>query len=263
MHELQWTIPLLETAEEQRLFHFVREELAVDLEDLLPSLEQLAGNAAGEPAAIARRCAEQLRLFTELAATLGTGLGREQRIPLAVLLTECLAALAPLADSRQVQVRMQDDQDGLGPVYGHQRWLKRALHGYLAAQLRGLPQGARLHLELRQSGAFKLLASHWHVPAPMTGPPVPPPLVDALSLALARAVLYAHGGRVRLQAAEPGMAQGAAFGSFAISLPTGAPATSDWKPACPYSDCPVQRQNDRYAVDLARALRQSRTDPQE
>jgi hypothetical protein len=265
MFDSDWTAPLLESAEELRLLHFVRDELAADLEDLAPSLEQLAGAGDTGPAAIARRCAEQLRLFTELAASLGAGLGQEDRIPLATLLRECLIALAPLAEARQLRIQLQDDRDGLGTVYGHRRWLQRALQSYLARQAQAVPRGALIRLELRQSGAFKLISSHWHVPAPVAEPTVPPPLplLDNLPLALARTVINTHGGRVRLRKPEAGMAPDAAFGGFAISLPTGGSTSPDQLTICPYGECPVQLQSNRYAADLARALRQRQTDSQE
>jgi hypothetical protein len=247
--------PAGDTSQVLSFFAFVRGELSSDLEQLLPSLEALADPCASKQALIAKRSAQRLRLFSDIAQALGCGLGRGDRILLHDLLTQQCRALQTLSMTRNVEIKLLDAEQQLGPVYGNAHWLGLALRGYLARQIRTVPAGARIVLELRQSGVFKLITSRWHVPTQvMAETCMPANGEDELPIALCRTVIEVLGGRVHLLESTLEHDEIDELGGFVISLPTGASVTQDWNRPCPYPDCLVRQQNNQYALDMGRLL---------
>jgi hypothetical protein len=248
--------PASDTAEVLSFFTFIKNTVAGDLELLTPALDMLSRPSGDDYSQIALRTSQHLRLLADLAEALGGGMGREDRILITQLVEEQLETLAKPALSRQVECSIDTPQNRLGPIYGNRKWLNRALHAYLSRMLVSVPRGARINLNVYQTGVFMVLSTQWHLPKALPDEMESQAgyVFEALPLALARTILEVHGGRAKIMRSEESNAAPEALDGFVINLPTGASTTQDWNLPCPYQDCLVRRQLDLFAADLSIAV---------
>jgi len=190
----------------------------------------------------------------------------DERVLLADGVREAATAVVPLARERGIGIRLDDVEQSLAPVYGSAHWLGLAMQCLLRHIIQSAPPRSHVLLRIRQVGFHQLVtaATQFVAPSPKSldliksaarsvgSPSVRSQLAIAslaedIDLALARAVIEAHGGSMRSEMdAEQSMTQ------FTLTLPTGESHGLRQRPSC--VDCPYVHQAEQFAQDIGELL---------
>ncbi len=241
-------------------------ELAERMEELraagfLPNT--LSGQQTfAELADTAKRSAAISNRLIQLGDVLtGASLLADERILLIDALRSAAGGLTEIAQRRRVAIQLDDGRQSLAPVYGSSFWLGVAMRQLFSLLVEAAPGGTHVLARLRQVGFHQLVTgniNHGRVspatiallPAPRTSVKTElakishPSLID---LALARAIIEQHGGKLKTDITE-----GGTLNEFHLTLPTGEAQTMRERPDC--GNCPHMRQAEQFAHDIGELL---------
>lgn len=183
-----------------------------------------------------------------------------KRISLTTLIHEVLAELPRHRCDFAINQVLSDTEEHRGLLYGDQVWLKSGLKGLLEAIVDSGPPGCQVELRLRQSGSYLVFTGGFmNATVPSSGSFHRPghqrnltigTQID-LRIPIARRIFERHGGQLKITEMDSDNPDefNRGIDSFTLSLPTGASNLSKRSSAC--DDCPVTRQAEAYAHDLA------------
>lgn len=183
-----------------------------------------------------------------------------KRISLTTLIHEVLAELPRHRCAFSINHVLSDTAERLGVLYGDQVWLKSGLKGLLEAIVDSGPPGCQVELRLRQSGNYLVFTGGFmNATVPSSGSFHRPGHQGNLTIGtqidlripIARRIFERHGGSLKITEMDSDNPDefNRGIDSFTLSLPTGASNLSKRSSAC--DDCPVTRQAEAYAQDLA------------
>ena len=258
------------------LYQFVRAELVEPMEavtgavnKVLETLPRPDDRALATEALLeARRAGTELTLrldkltgFAELSTR--HQMVANDRIEIPQLVERAWSLVSPLAEAADIRHSAVGLSDDLPPIYGSAHWITRALAELMENAIRHSDRKSHIELEVNQSSHFMLikLRNHGQGVVPKRTGRVSLAFIDAvgadrkkqdgpkpglgLGLAFAQRIMELHGGNIRIGAEADEST------SFAMEMPTGAPAEID--------DTHELQQAQRYARDMAALLARQRT----
>lgn len=223
-----------------------------------------------ELAEVSRRGADTANRLIDLGELLaGPPILTDEHMMLAERLLSALTDLVGAAQTRGVDLRLDDSKQNLAAVYGSRLWLDLALRRLLGLLIDTAPVGTHLLLRVRQIGFHQLVtAGINHSPlAPATRDPLRSACasvkdelaaarrVGELDLGLARAVVELHGGTLKTDITEKGVLH-----QFTLTLPTGQPQALRQRPDC--ANCPSMHQAEQFAQDIGELLKAAQAQQQ-
>jgi hypothetical protein len=185
----------------------------------------------------------------------------DQRLAIAEIVRELIPALPRVAGNDPIRYALVESGEKLAPVYGNQRWLRKALHTLLARLGRCCPEHGRVAIDLRQIGDFIVLnarttadSAGWY-DVPLTAIAAVPE--DDLRAEICHRIIELHGGQLKLRfidkESKPEDQDAVdAIESITLSLPTGMPLSDRSRVSC--AECRITLQAMQYARDLAEMM---------
>lgn len=252
------------TVSAQTVAELFRQHVLKDLHEFLTATEELALRGLPLPqktGELTRRLMDQLEKVLDLISVFGQdALVGDERILPDELIREICQELNPAAKQARMKITTSGLEEGLTPVYGSRKWIKRAFREIIenaivySATKPGLQQDGLIEISARQTGAFLMLHfRNWGAaaaPVAQQGRYVvfggAPHETQAngrglrIGLPLAQRILELHGGTLRVRSDNDGLTE------VILQIPTGAPFQS-------HAQLDMA-QAQRYAEDLARLM---------
>ncbi len=182
----------------------------------------------------------------------------DERFGVAPLLAEILPGLP--RQSGPFAIRYSHlEGPGIGQIYGHRVWMRRALNSLLGRLGEGCPPGYQVNTSLRQIGDFVIMAGAVVVDRSRPAMPhgkVPQSGRDyGLGLPACRRIFELHGGELKIEYSTSDVESSNSCGrieSFVLSLPTGLPVHDRSSASC--GDCRIFRQAQETLCDLVQLM---------
>jgi hypothetical protein len=182
----------------------------------------------------------------------------DERFGLAPLLAEILPGLPRQSGPFAIRYSYLEGP-GIGQIYGHRVWLRRALNSLLGRLGEGCPPGHQINTSLRQFGDFVIVAGAVAVdrsrPALVHGQVAQTGRGYGLGLPACQRIFELHGGALKIEYSprnDESSNTTARIESFVLTLPTGLPAQGRASASC--GDCRISRQAQETLRDLVQLM---------